>query len=112
MSRAGIPRLNPVFTVALQIVEKAFGNEDPKVAIALNNLAFLYDAQGRYAEAEPMFKRAQTIVETVLGPGHPSLATSLENFTALMRKTGRKAEAIEMEARARAIRAKHAIPNL
>ena len=35
-----------------------FGEEDPRFAISLNNLAELYRAQGRYAEAEPIYKRS------------------------------------------------------
>ena len=39
----------------------------PSVAINLNNLAALYDDQGKYAEAEPLYKRALAILEE--GPG-------------------------------------------
>ncbi len=34
-----------------------FGEQDPRYATTLNNLAFLYYAQGRYARAEPFGKR-------------------------------------------------------
>ncbi len=34
-----------------------FGPEDPRLATSLNNLALLYRAQGRYAEAEPFLLR-------------------------------------------------------
>ncbi len=78
------------------------------MATSLNNLAFLYDAQGKYAEADPLYKRALAIRENALGPEHPSVATSLENYADLLRKTGRDAEATEMDARAKAIRAKQA----
>ena len=49
------------------MLEEARGPDDPTVAIALNFLALLYDAQGRYEEAEPLFKRALVINETALG---------------------------------------------
>ena len=39
---------------ALAIREKTLGPEHPHVATSLNNLAALYRAQGRYAEAEPV----------------------------------------------------------
>ncbi len=81
------------------------------MAQSLNNLALLYDAQGKYADAEPLYKRALAIVEKALGPEHPHVATSLENYAALLRKTGRGHEAAKMEARAKAIRAKHAKEN-
>ncbi len=78
------------------------------MATSLNNLAVLYKAQGRYAEAEPLYQRALVIWEKAPGPEHPNVAQSLENYAALLRKTGRSDEATKMEARAKAIRAKHA----
>ncbi len=62
---------------------------------------WLYDAQGRYAEAEPLYKRSLSIREKALGPEHPNVAQSLENYAALLRKTGRDAEAARMETRAK-----------
>ena len=60
-----------LFKRALAIREKALGPEHPDVAIGLNNLAALYQAQGRHAEAEPLYKRALAIREKALGPDHP-----------------------------------------
>jgi hypothetical protein len=34
----------------LEIRERALGEEHPAVVLSLNNLAALYDSQGRYAE--------------------------------------------------------------
>ncbi len=92
-------------------MEKALGPEHPSVAASLNNMASLYNAQGKYAEAEPLYKRALPIDEKALGPDHPHVATALENYAALLHKTGRSAEATKMEARAKATRAKHAKQN-
>ena len=75
------------------------------MALSLNDLAALYNAQGRYAEAEPLYKRALAIREKALGPAHPDVATSLENMAALYRNTGRENEAKELDKRAAAIRA-------
>ncbi len=75
------------------------------MAQSFNNQAGLYQAQGRYAEAEPLVKRALAIREKTLGVEHPEVAQSLENYAALLRKTGRDAEAAKLEARAGAIRA-------
>ena len=95
---------------ALKEAEK-FGEQDPRLATSLNNLAALYQAQGKYAEAEPLSRRALAIWEKVLGPDHPNVATALGNYAKLLRKTNRKAEAAKLEARAQAIRAKHAQKN-
>ncbi len=81
------------------------------MATDLNNLALLYQAQGRYAEAEPLYKRSLAILEKALGAEHPDVAQSLENYAVLLRKTGRDIEAAKLEARAKAIRAKHAEQN-
>ena len=51
--------------------------------LALNNLAVLYDNQGRYAEAEPLYKRSLAIREKALGPDHPDVATALNNLAEL-----------------------------
>ena len=88
-------------------METALGPEHPEVATSLNNLAALYKAQGRYAEAEPLYRRSLAIKEKALGPEHPSVATILANYAALLRETGRPKKAAKMEARAQAIRAKY-----
>jgi hypothetical protein len=49
----------------------------------LNNLALLYEAQGRHADAEPLYKRALAIEEKALGPDHPHVAVSLNNLAVL-----------------------------
>jgi tetratricopeptide (TPR) repeat protein len=49
----------------------------------LNNLAALYDDQGKYEEAEPLYQRAQAIYERVLGPDHSSTVTIRENHDSL-----------------------------
>ncbi len=74
---------------------------------SLNNLAQLYHAQGKYAEAEPLFQRSLAIWEKALGPEHSDVATTLENYAALLRQTARADKAERMEARATAIRAKY-----
>ena len=67
------------FAAALKIAE-AFGANDPRLGTTLNNLAELYQDQGRYGEAEPLYKRALAIREKALGPEHPDVATSLDDL--------------------------------
>ena len=81
-----------------------FGEQDPRLAASLNNLALLYYAQGQYAEAEPFYQRSLAIWEKALGPEHPDVATILENYADLLRELDRNREAEELEERARAIR--------
>ena len=62
---------------------EAFGLDDVRLATSLNNLAALYHAQGKYAEAEPLYQRALAIREKAFGPEHPDVATSLNNLAQL-----------------------------
>ncbi len=77
-------------------------------ATCLNNLAVLYDNQGRNQEAEPLYQRALAIREEALGPDHPSTATTRANYAAFLRATDRDAEAAALEARTRGIQKKAA----
>jgi tetratricopeptide (TPR) repeat protein len=51
-----------LFKAALREAEK-FGEQDPRFATSLNNLAALYQARGKYVEAEPLYKRSLAIRE-------------------------------------------------
>ena len=55
-------------TSALWQIREKSGKEDPSVGATLNNLADLYNTQGKYKLAEPLYKRALAIWEKVLGP--------------------------------------------
>ena len=70
-----------------------FGEQDPRLATSLNNLAVLYDAQGNYAQAEPFYQRAITIYEKALGPEHPDVAAAINNLAELYRARGQHAQA-------------------
>jgi tetratricopeptide (TPR) repeat protein len=87
---------------ALKAAE-GFGSEDPRLATSLNNLALLYEAQGKYVEAEPLYKRALAIDEKTLVPEHPDLAASLNNLAALYHAQGRYTEAEPLYKRSLAI---------
>ena len=66
-----MPRI-PIAAKALKAAEMAFGPDDTRVAAALNNLAALYDAQGKYADAVPLLQRApRTSMKGRSGPTIP-----------------------------------------
>jgi tetratricopeptide (TPR) repeat protein len=67
----------------VSILEKALGPDHPWVGTSLNNVAALYESQGRYAEAEPLYKRTVSIYEKALGPDHPDFGQSLNNLARL-----------------------------
>jgi tetratricopeptide (TPR) repeat protein len=72
-----------LFQRALKIDEAALGPDHPSVAIRLNNLAGLYQATGRYGEAEPLYERALAILEARLAPGHPHTGFARDNLASL-----------------------------
>jgi len=87
-------------------VRRREGTASRCYAVALNNLALLYDNQGRYAEAEPLYKRALAIWEKALGPDHPEVAMGLNNLGNLYEDQGRYGEAEPLSKRALAIQEK------
>ena len=58
------------------------------MALSINNLAGLYDSQGRYEQAEPLYRQALDIFEKVLGKDHPSTVTVRENYQLLLEEKG------------------------
>jgi len=99
-----------LWLAALEQVEK-FGPQNPRLATSLNNLAVLYEAQGKYAEAEPLYKRSLAIWEKALGPNHPHVATGLNNLALLFKSQGKYAEAEPLYKRSLAIFEKTLGPN-
>jgi tetratricopeptide (TPR) repeat protein len=77
----------------------------------LNNLATLFYATNRLAEAEPLYRRALAIDEKSFGPDHPKVATDLNNLALLLRATNRLAEVEPLYRRALAIFEKCFGPN-
>ncbi|MDA2914933.1 tetratricopeptide repeat protein, partial [Acidobacteriia bacterium AH_259_A11_L15] len=55
--RADYAEAEKLLLAARQEAEK-FGKQDPRLATSLNELALLYHAQSRYAEAEPLYQRS------------------------------------------------------
>ena len=68
--------------------------------LPLNNLAGLYQATGRYEEAEPLYRRAVAILEQALGPEHRDVAYYLDRLAGLYQATGRYEEAEPLYRRA------------
>ncbi len=81
-----------LFLGALKEAEK-FGDQDPRLATSLNNLALLYHNQGRYAQAEPLYQRALAVVEKagvrrgqlLIDPGIGFGKTVTQNYELLCR---------------------------
>jgi tetratricopeptide (TPR) repeat protein/CHAT domain-containing protein len=98
---------------ALSVARKAFGDRAPQTLASLNNLAALYQFQGRNGEAEPLFREVLQVERTVLGPRNPSTLTGLNNLAVLYQNEGRYGEAEPLfrealQARREALGARHA----
>jgi tetratricopeptide (TPR) repeat protein len=76
-----------------KMIDWCEGNEDPQLASSLNQLAFLYNSQGKYNEAEPLYLRSLSICEKQLGENHPHVATSLNDLAGLYKSQGKYNEA-------------------
>jgi len=80
-------------------LQKELGFEED-FASTLNNLAYLYDSQGRYDQAEPLYLQALELRKRLLGEDHPDVAQSLNNLAGLYYSQGRydQAEALDLQA--------------
>jgi tetratricopeptide (TPR) repeat protein len=91
---------------ALEIDETSSGKDHPDVATDLSNLALLFSATNRLADAEPLMRRALEIDEKSFGKDHPKVAIRLDNLAGLLNATNRPAEGEPLYRRARDINEK------
>jgi tetratricopeptide (TPR) repeat protein len=64
----------------------------------------VYQAQGKYAEAEELYIQALNIREKELGTDDPKVAAVCRNIANLYKQIGKEDQAERLEARARRIR--------
>src|SRR5215475_13349880 len=91
---------------AIPILEKTVGSETSDVAMALNNLAAVYQDRHRYPEAERAYQRALATDERVLGKRHPAVANIINNLATLDLKLRKYAHAESLYLRALEIKEK------
>lgn len=85
---------------AFALIRSAWSEDDPLALTIMHNLATLYDAAGRYAEAEALFLSALEHRERVLGKEHPDTLMTVNSLAALYDDVGRYAEAESLYFRA------------
>src|SRR5262249_42425969 len=78
--------------------------DHPDVAGTLNNLANVYEHQGKYVDAERFHRRALAIREAKLGPDHPDVAASLTGLAIVYEDQRKYVDAERFYQRALAIR--------
>ncbi|KAF7136352.1 hypothetical protein RHSIM_Rhsim08G0019400 [Rhododendron simsii] len=69
-----------LFLSALQEAKEGFGERDPHVASAFNNLAELYRVKKVFDKAEPLYLEAVKILEESFGPEDIRVGASLHNL--------------------------------
>ncbi|KAL1197180.1 Protein KINESIN LIGHT CHAIN-RELATED 1 [Cardamine amara subsp. amara] len=69
-----------LFGSAIQEAKEGFGERDPHVASACNNLAELYRVQKEFDKAEPLYLEAVSILEESYGPEDVRVGATLHNL--------------------------------
>ena len=111
LSRAGkYAEAIPISQRALMLAEQRFSPVDPKVAPALNDLAYLYFALNCHSEAEPLYRRLLSIHDNDPGRDDGDVWGVLRRLEAVYDAQGRENEAAPLAARARAIESKVSAP--
>lgn len=78
---------------AVNVKEKALGQNNPAVAQSLTKLATMYDALGNHGSAEPLHERALQIREKALGKNHEDVANNMADLAASYKASGKLKEA-------------------
>jgi CHAT domain-containing protein/tetratricopeptide (TPR) repeat protein len=75
------------------MLQRLFEGNHPDIALSLNNLAGLYDSQGKLSQAEPLYQQALAIWQRLFEGDHPNIATSLNNLAFLYKSQGKLSQA-------------------
>jgi len=79
-----------------ELLNKARQKNDEEISRQLNELALVYNSQGKYEEAIELYKQALLIDEKTIGKEHPEYATHLNNLAGAYLSQGKYEEAIEL----------------
>jgi Flp pilus assembly protein TadD len=72
------------------------GDEHPEALKSVNNLAGLYELQGKYDQAEPLFVNCLAVRRRVLGDEHPDTLSSINDLAFLYKSQGKYEQAEQM----------------
>jgi tetratricopeptide (TPR) repeat protein len=82
-----IPHLEEVATALTDCLT------DDDLITPYTRIAWFYEGQAAYAQAQPWLEQCRATAETRLGKTHPAVATSLNNLALLYQSTGRYSDA-------------------
>ena len=84
-------RTHKIF-VAEHLVDRSI----PDVAASYNNIANIYDDQGKYEEALEYYQKDLEITVRPVGQDHPDVAVSYQNLAAVYQSQGNHVQTKEM----------------
>ena len=76
---------------ALELRRRFLGEDSRETLDAMNNLAQVYDAEGKYAPAEAMFTKSLEVLRRVAGKQDPETVTVMDNLGVLYSDEGKSA---------------------
>ncbi|CAI0627089.1 unnamed protein product [Linum tenue] len=79
-SQGKLDNAETLFLSALKEAKEGFGEKDPHVASACNNLAELYRVKKEFSRAEPLYLEAIKILEESFGPEDIRVGAALHNM--------------------------------
>jgi tetratricopeptide (TPR) repeat protein len=97
--RKDYPRAETLFHQSIELMEKSPKAKPVDIEAERNNLAVIFDKEGRYAESLAASERTLAFFEQN-APRHPSLVASLNNAACSLASLGRKDESERMFERA------------
>lgn len=85
----------------MQITEsrRLLGEDHPETLTSMHNLAWIYQGQGRWEEAEGFETRVLETRERILGKEHPDTLNSMSNLALTYQQQGKLAQAEDLETR-------------
>ena len=106
-----LPEARRLIERGIEIDQKHFDPDHPKLAIRYSNLATILQDLGELPQARRLIERAIEIAEKHLHPDHPKLATRYSNLAAILQALGELPEARRRMERAVEIWEKHFDPD-
>ncbi len=84
---------------ALAAAKGEFGRNHPNTARSLNNLGYIYQHKGRYADAKELYDRALKIWQKTPEPDHADIVITMDNLARLYSITGFRRRVDELNRR-------------
>lgn len=85
------PAAETLFHRASDLTAERYGHDDPRTALALDDLGTALTHEGRYAESEQIFRDVIATRERI-SPNDPSLCTALDNLATVLYTLGKNDE--------------------